>query len=76
MKTMDTAPTDGTRCLVLSRVWHYCRRALAYRPDGTQWVDAFYDGECWEEWCGNPRTRSTRHLDPIGWAPLPSERNV
>lgn len=74
MKPMDTAPVDGTRCLVLSRVWHYCQRKWTYVQDGTQWVDAFYDGESWQEWCGNSKTRSTASLGPIGWAPLPSEQ--
>lgn len=74
MKTMDTAPHDGSRHLVLSRVRHYCHRKRTYVQDGTQWVDAFYDGLLWQEWCGNPRTRSTSHLDPLGWAPLPSEQ--
>lgn len=74
MKPILTAPKDGTRCLILNRTWHFCQREWAYKPSGMQWLDAFYDGDIWREWCGTKKIVSSARVDPIGWVPLPSEQ--
>ena len=71
MNPMDTAPRDGSRILINAKVWHYDRRRNRYVEAGEQWVDCWFVDGKFIEWCGNPRTRSTSAIDPIGWAPLP-----
>lgn len=66
---METAPTDGTRVLVRDEVWHYVDGR--WLKVGHQWVEAWHDGERWQEWCGTKRTKSTNSVKPTAWAEKP-----
>lgn len=71
---MDTAPTDGTRVLIHTEVYHYSADRYGvcdWRKIGTQWLEARFTDSKWVEWCGNEKTSSTNTLNPIEWAPRP-----
>jgi hypothetical protein len=76
---INTAPKDGTRILLHYHVMHYIGRA--WQRNGTKWEECRWkethmgSPAHWEPWCGNPRTRTTDHINPdsaIEWIPLPS----
>lgn len=73
MKSMDTAPTDGTRILIKCQVKHYSMSAHRYTVAGTQWQECHFSKGKWAEWCGNSYTQSTSTIEPLGWVSLPSE---
>lgn len=68
---METAPTDGTRVLINTRVYHFSAEKMRHVPGGTQWIECRFIEGRWREWCGNERTQSTGSIDPIEWAPVP-----
>lgn len=76
-RDMITAPMDGTRILVQTEVQHYValydrpNSLKAWKPVGTQWVEARYHSGRWQEWCGTDATNSTCTLKPLQWRPLP-----
>lgn len=77
VRDITTAPMDGTRILVQTEVQHYValhdrpNSFKAWKPVGTQWVEARYHHGRWQEWCGTEATSSTCTLKPLQWKPLP-----
>jgi len=68
---MDTAPKDGRRIIALCQQFGYDGHRHGYQPAGEAFEDIFFDGTMWQQWCGNPRTRSTHHPHPLYWTHLP-----
>lgn len=73
-----TAPMDGTRILVQTEVQHHLpvnpnkpNGFRNWKPVGTQWVEARYHKDRWQEWCGTDAAMSTCTLKPLQWKPLP-----
>lgn len=73
MTDINTAPKDGTRILIKTHTFAFRSYAVGYVKSGTQWLECWWCVDRWREWCGNERTTSTRHIDPIQWAPLPGD---
>lgn len=77
VRDITTAPMDGTRILVQTEVQHYValhdrpNSFKAWKPVGTQWVEARFHSGRWQEWCGTEATSSTCTLKPLQWKPLP-----
>jgi len=72
---MDTAPTDGTRVLILNRQHGYDSKLFRYVPHGEAWVECYFVNGKWEEWCGSFKITSSATIDPIEWAHLPDAHN-
>lgn len=72
MRSMEEAPVDGTRILILTKTFGFDSRLGKYVETGEKWVEARFVYGRFEEWCGNPKTFSTGVLHPLAWAPLPS----
>lgn len=70
-ESVSTAPTDGTRILILTHTYGFDADKFGMARSGTKWTEChFIDGE-WREWCGNSRTMNTNKIDPIAWIPRP-----
>ena len=72
---METAPTDGTRVLILNRQHGYDSKLYRYVPHGEAWVECYFTNGKWEEWCGSFKITSSATIDPIEWAHLPEAHN-
>lgn len=72
---METAPTDGTRVLILNRQHGYDSKLYRYVPHGEAWVECWFTNGKWEEWCGSFKITSSATIDPIEWAHLPEAHN-
>lgn len=69
---METAPTDGTRILVRAEVWHYDTYGTGgWRLTGRRWLEAWHDGDRWQEWCGAKRVKCNGTVVPTAWAENP-----
>lgn len=78
MADMDTAPKDGTRILILHHAYAYSTRQHRYVRVGTAisecwWAKGTWDNPKWSVWCGKKIYSSTENIDPISWAPIPTE---
>lgn len=71
LQPMDTAPTDGRRIIALCQQYGYNSRMFRHEPTGEAFEDIFFDGTRWQQWCGNPVTRSTHQPRPLYWVHLP-----
>lgn len=76
MSEMATAPTDGTRVLVLCETTGYNSGTARCEVTGTKWQECRYVEGKWRCWCGNDRIMSTESIKPLAWAPLPLGGNV
>jgi hypothetical protein len=75
MLDMTTAPKDGTRTLILTKIFLYNNRSGEYECAGVRAQECWWDGKVWQIWCGAKTTTSTEHVEPLGWWPLPYDPN-
>jgi hypothetical protein len=77
---MKAAPRDGTRILIRTVTYGFSRETHRQEPTGDKWVEAWfttrsYGVKGWEEWCGDPQTRTTGRITPLDWAPRPEDKS-
>lgn len=77
---MDTAPKTGATIigLVVTFGWNsdVCQHvATGHKAIEIWWTTGMGTEEkSWQEWCGDPKTRSTGQVVPVGWIPMPGKR--
>lgn len=78
LRTIETAPTDGTRIIVKAVIFSWSSDICQHVATGDRYIEAWWssglgkDDPGWREWCGSEKTFSTSgKLVALGWIPRP-----
>ncbi|MFV8907089.1 hypothetical protein ABQ333_17765 [Serratia fonticola] len=72
-KSISSAPTDGTRVLILTHTFGFDADKYRMVRSGQKWTECHFQNGEWREWCGNSKFFSTTQIDPIAWVELPED---
>jgi len=76
MNSMETAPKDGTRILLLHAPQYFNGYGRPWKQVGTKWEECVWDSSSWSNgswmpWSGSEKIMSSTGLHPLGWLSVP-----